>query len=256
LADLRVDNEIGTIRPAARYVTQVFRAGRLVFVGLVTNAEGTAVYVDGALARVFPGFRSAQPCSGPFVVGDSPRDNDTWQGELRGLAIYRQAISSAEMASDYLSWTRNSRLSGSAGSLYLFNERSGRIVHDQGISGIDLQIPERYVIVRQILLESPLRAFEPTKGYVEDLAINVVGFAPFGITLYAFLFASGWKRHVGIQVVMAGLLTSLMIETLQSYLPTRDSDLTDVLTNTLGTWLGVYLISRVLKLWYAPVRQA
>jgi glycopeptide antibiotics resistance protein len=101
-----------------------------------------------------------------------------------------------------------------------------------------------------------LRAFEPTRGYVEDLAINVLGFAPFGITLYAFLFASGWKRHIGIQVVMAGLLTSLMIETLQSYLPTRDSDLTDVLTNTLGTWLGVYLISRVLKLWYAPVRKA
>jgi VanZ family protein len=256
LDDLRVNNEIGTIRPAARYVNQVFRAGRLVFIGIVTNAEGTAVYVDGALARVFPGFRSTHPCSGPFVVGDSPRDNDTWQGELRGLAIYRQAISSAQIASDYLSWTRDSRFSGSAASLYLFNERSGRIVHDQGISGIDLQIPERYVIVRQILLESPLRAFEPTKGYVEDLAINVLGFAPFGITLYAFLFASGWKRHIGIRVVMAGLLTSLMIETLQSYLPTRDSDLTDVLTNTLGTWLGVYLISRVLKLWYAPVRKA
>jgi VanZ family protein len=192
-------------------------------------------------------------------VGDSPRDNDTWQGQFRGLAIYHETLSGEQLALDYESWLNDSHPSEKpirADSLYLFNERSGRLIRDHGKSGIDLQIPERYVIVRQVLLESPWRAFEPTWGYVEDLTINVLGFAPFGLTLYAFLFACGWKQGVGIPVVIVGLLTSLTIETLQSYLPTRDSDLTDVLTNTLGTWLGVYLFSLMLKLSYTHVQKA
>ena len=255
LTDLRLDNELGQIRRSSRYVNRVFRVGLPVFLGIVTEAEGTAVYVDGALARQFPGFRSAEPCSGSFVVGDSPRDNDTWQGEFQGLAIYRDAISPAQMGLDYKSWLNQARPLESprrADSLYLFNEQSGRLIRDYGTSGIDLQIPERYVITRQVLLESPLRAFEPTAGYVEDLVINILGFAPFGVTLYAFLFAWGRRRHLGTVVVIAGLLTSLVIEATQSNLPTRDSDLTDVITNTLGTCLGVYLISRAARLWLKP----
>ncbi len=159
------------------------------------------------------------------------------------------------MELDYRSWTNQAKPPESprkADSWYLFNEHSGRLIRDYGTSGIDLQIPERYVVVLQLLLENPLRAFEPNRGYVEDLVINLVGFAPFGVTLYAFLFACGRRRYVGSTVVIAGLLASLTIETLQSYLPTRDSDLTDVLTNTLGTCLGVYLISRVVRFWYSP----
>ncbi len=93
LTDLRLDNEIGQLRPSARYVNNVFRAGRPMFLGIVTSTEGTTVYLDGALARQLPGFRSAKPCSGSFVVGDSPTVNDTWQGEFGGLAIYRDTSS-------------------------------------------------------------------------------------------------------------------------------------------------------------------
>ena len=251
LGDLRLDNETGSIIRSSRFVNHVFEAGNTKFLAIVLESEGISVYVDGSLAQRLSGFASAQPCGGSFVLGDSPRDNDTWQGEISGLAIYQEAVSGGQIAADYKFWTGGPTRSESPrpNSLYLFNERSGRIVRDHGLAAIDLQIPERYVIVRQVMLESPLRAFEPEWGYVEDLIINIGGFVPFGATLYAYLLACGWKRYPGTAALLGGVLTSLAIESLQAYLPTRDSDLTDVLTNTVGTWLGVYLLSRAIRLW-------
>jgi hypothetical protein len=233
---------MGQKRLARMYVSNVFRAGKRIFLTVVSGPQGTAVYLDGVLVRQASGFLpSVQTCTGSFVVGDSPRTDDSFRGELTGLAIHQRAFTPEQVALDYQLWKRSGSSGQQPETLYVFNERAGSVIRDRGTAGVNLSIPEPYRITQPILLNVPWIAYEPEQSYLDDILINIGGFAPFGFTLSAFL-ALRWRlRRAGLIAVLAGFLASLTIETLQFLLPTRNSDLTDVLTNTLGTWIGVLL---------------
>jgi glycopeptide antibiotics resistance protein len=66
-----------------------------------------------------------------------------------------------------------------------------------------------------------------------------------------YLFLVRPTKHTAAIVVLAGFVLSLTIECTQWFLPTRDSDMTDVITNTIGTALGValYRLPRLSELW-------
>lgn len=246
LTDLRLDSFTHGTRREWFYIGHVFNAGRLVFLSVVHSPLGTEIYVNGMLAKQSHGLRSlAEPCSGSFVVGDSPTNNNTWQGQMLGLAIYNRELSAKQVACGYWSW----RAYGSPlqckdqqpQALYLFDEGTGSTVRDHAGSGVSLSIPARYTIAQHTLLVSPRSAFEPTFAYFEDIVVNIFGFVPFGFTLRSALSARSRGRRANVLTIGAGLILSLTIESLQVFLPTRDSDLTDVLTNTLGTCVGVAL---------------
>ena len=74
-----------------------------------------------------------------------------------------------------------------------------------------------------------------------DVAINVVGYAPFGFLLAAGSLRSGRRRHALLLAALAAGLVSLVMETLQSYLPSRVASNVDFALNALGGWLGAAL---------------
>jgi VanZ family protein len=127
--------------------------------------------------------------------------------------------------------------------VYLFDERAaGSVVHNAVHGGIDLNIPKRFSLVHQIFLEPFWKEFRATRDYFSDVLVNIAGFVPLG-----FVFCAHWTsvrrmRHAALATIALGFAVSLTIEVLQSYLPTRYSDTTDVITNTLGTFLGVKLL--------------
>ena len=123
-------------------------------------------------------------------------------------------------------------------ALYLFDEHAGRVIHNQVSSGPDLYIPDRYLVLDQILLQPFWQEFHPTRGYLKDVLMNIAGFVPFGFLFCAYLSLACRIKRPALVTILLGLALSFTIEFLQWFLPTRDSGTTDLITDTLGTAIG------------------
>jgi len=82
-----------------------------------------------------------------------------------------------------------------------------------------------------------------SRGNLMDVAINFLGFVPFGFILTAWLrFSKYISAPIAFWIaILSGFCISLAIELTQAYLPMRDSSLLDVISNTLGTLAGILL---------------
>ena len=223
----------------------VFHQGTPAFVTISSGPQQTVMYVNGALARTFPGSRIGPDCRGRLVLGTSPTMDDSWRGQVRGLALYGAELGADEARRHYESWTtRGSPAIADrehAVGLYLFNEGSGDIVHNSVATGINLEIPARYQLVHQVFLQPFWHEYKPKWSYWKDILINIVGFMPLGFFFFAYWSTVQPIRRAALVTTLLGLAVSLTIEVLQSQIPTRDSGTTDLITNTLGTFLGVGL---------------
>jgi VanZ family protein len=84
------------------------------------------------------------------------------------------------------------------------------------------------------------------------VSVNIFGFLPFGFAVYGWTRKYGdWKDMMAMgAALLLGAGISLFIELLQVYLPTRDSSLTDVITNVLGTYIGARLFQEARGILY------
>jgi VanZ family protein len=221
----------------AIYVDKVFNSQRPVLVTITSNQAATRVYADGIVLRESADFElSPDDLTGRLVIGNSPVKPYPWSGEFRGLGIYDRELTAVDV-----SWTKSERsevTGNDAIAVYLFNEGKGSIAHNQIDSATDLLIPERFFILHEQFLERPWDEYRPGWHYWKDVAINIVGFIPLGFFFCAyFSLVQKSKGAVGTTIAL-GFVVSLTIEVLQSFLPTRDSGITDLITNTLGTAIG------------------
>ncbi len=234
-------------RAGKLYVDHVFRKSDAVLITISANAQSTSVYIDGNLAKSVPQYGlTRHDLEGQLILGAAPVVDDRWSGTMLGLALYNRDLGPQEVLQHYAERGHKEKpgIASDSGiaALYIFSEGNGNIVHNQTGSNPDLTIPKRFAVSGQAFLTAPWKEFSPGWSYYKYVIINIAGFIPLGFLFYTYLSSrTRNSRDAFSRTVLLGFLTSLTIEVLQAYIPTRQSGMTDVLTNTLGTYLGVVL---------------
>jgi hypothetical protein len=237
---------------------------------ITSSKEATSIYVDGNLEKNAPHFSTISDGLGlseRLVIGNSPECTHAWNGTFLGLAIYSRSLNSEEVIDHYHEWqmeikgkktyhedasyrltagdlpSRLNPLRPPPIALYFFDERGGGQILDHSGNQNHLQIPANFHRLRKIILGMPAKDQWFSHSNLMDITINIAGFAPFGFILSAWL-----RKTHGLSATLVfwitiflGVCLSLSIELTQIYLPTRDSSLLDVLSNTLGSAAGVLL---------------
>jgi len=212
---------------------------------VAVNPSGITVYRDATLTRKSAGFRiSAEEFSGRLTIGTLPIFDNDWYGAIRGLAIFDRALSAERIAQHYDAWSSlkepKTDVADNCIALYIFDEHSGNIAHNRCDSDVKLYLPPKYVVLYPTALDPIWRAFEWKSWFWTDAAISFTGFIPFGFLLCACFSAHGLRRAALIAAIAGGIV-SLLIEVVQTRLPTRDSSMSDLIMNFAGSATGAAL---------------
>jgi VanZ family protein len=232
--------------PAAEWLPagRVLAEGKPLFLSISMGSLGTSIYIDGELCRAFArrGI-SMNNLSGRLVVADGAEGRSSWPGQVLGLAMYGSQLTPSQVAENYASWTKGQppviREDEAPTALFTFDERQGNVVHNRVDSTNNLIIPDHYFALDPLFLASVRRDYQPTWDYWHDIGVNIAGFIPCGFLFTVLLSEVCIVSYPALKAISIGLLISLTIEVLQAFLPTRSSGITDLITNTLGTGVGV-----------------
>ena len=218
------------------------------FITVTVAPSGTTFYSNGSVLKHYPGFTvPSSRLNGRLILGNAAEGKHPWTGNLFGVAIFNRALDASEVAQHYAVWTshQSEHLAAESGlaALYRFDEGNGQWANDLSTNRHQLLIPERYVVLQKRVLElDPIQMSD-----LDDIAINILGFMPFGFIVYCYRRLAkpdgrGWNV---VWAVCAGAAISLAIELTQVWLPNRTSSATDLVTNILGTFLGVLLARKM-----------
>jgi VanZ family protein len=232
-------------------VRDVLGAGERRILAITFDASRSVVFVDGKLKRQYASnpVSTLDGKSIRFVLGNSPNGRDSWAGDLFAFALYNRSLSPGEVSRNYEEWERKglpavSVQNGLVG-LFRFTEKTGDRASNQIAPEGDLRIPRYFHPLHKEILTRPWNDFQVTRSYLLDMLVNFLGFIPFGFFLFAWssrsLGVSRRKAVVFILLISAALSGS--IEVLQVWIPLRDSQIMDLLMNTLGAGVGSLLFA-------------
>jgi hypothetical protein len=211
------------------------------------RTAGTTIYIDGvhaAFARKFD-LCDTNMVLGRLVLGNSAEGHSPWGGTVYAFAMHACVLSPAEVRARYQTWMTTKTLPHKPQTVaaYTFDERSGDVAFDRAAKFGGLCIPALFEIPAKEM-SMPWKDFELNKEYFSDVIINLAGFMPLGFFVFALLYRMGGygRRHGMCLTILTGTTYSLFIELAQLFMPTRSSQVSDLILNVLGTFGGALMI--------------
>ena len=249
------NNRQRRVRLVAR---DIFSTPETRFITIVSGPQGSRLHVDGDVVAVKKDMYLTLPHRESklrLVLGNSVYASHGWRGVIHGLTITSIAFEEEAVKRRHKTWLADrsfdSIQADSQILLFTFNtDAADRLKKPP--THQSLRVPERLVALEKRVLESPWGHSRWDRKTILDILINIVGFMPIGMVLYAFLqsLAGPTGRHRQAAAVLLCLILSLFIELTQALIPSRVSSLRDLMLNTFGAWAGIVswrLIDRRLK---------
>ena len=242
-----------------RWLKNAFSKGQRRFLTITSDKNSTTAYLDGRKVKKFRNyplmFSGNLAPAWRMVIGNDPSGTKPWKGELYGLAIYNHALPPERVSEHFEKWKNKSALSLlkeiDIVALYPMNEKSGQLIHNAASNHYHLSIPDKFKILKKSYLKLSRNALELNGSSLRDMRVNILGFIPLGYLLIVTIYStkSSWSSswRLIFLAIFGGTVVSLFIEILQTYLPTRNSSLSDLIFNTFGTALGVILAYVYIK---------
>ncbi len=223
-------------------VPGVFQAGEWVFIAITSGPADTIIYIDGRPQEIYRSrILDTNKLTGRLLLGSCGDGNESWEGDVRELAFYSESLSQQQIQQHWAQRRLNAASPlDHATALYLFAADPEGVVANEVSGGQLLLVPRHLRLFRHDVLRWDLRF---TRDGMLDVALNILGFVPFG----AFTAAFGrrrlrWSRNRTMAATLAAtLVLTLAIELTQVYLPGRDSSSVDVLMNFSGGMAGAWL---------------
>jgi len=244
-------------RKTKRIAADIFsKPPKKLLLTITTGDAGTKLYIDGKLAEARSDLILKIPKGDmlSFVLGNSVHGNSSWRGEVYGLAFYTDRLEPETIENRFNAWSKSHILpftkDGRPFLFFTFDEREGTETIDY-ITGIQkLNIPASFPVLEKRFLSLSWWDFKPNKSFLIDFIINLLGFIPLGVALYALFIQSGGifqKKAILLSVVLCFLI-SLCIEIAQAWMPSRSSQGLDLMLNTTGAFIGIILYKHLLKM--------
>ncbi|HEX3018653.1 MAG TPA: VanZ family protein [Chitinispirillaceae bacterium] len=155
------------------------------------------------------------------TVGNSNTGKQGWTGELYELRIYDHPIDDNQI----MCRTNESQ------KLFSFPNEVCRLV-----------IPKHFSAIKKMILTPPWVDFRFNKSYINDVVLNFIGFLPLGFMLGVLLMQYRIDRFNPLLIsFLLCTAISLSIELIQPFIPSRCSQLSDLILNVLGAISGTWI---------------
>ena len=218
---------------------------------IVSNRDGTKVFYNGRLISKNKRLHLKVPIFKPpfLVFGNNCYGSSPWNGRIYGFALFKRALSEKEILSHYKVWKKDHSFKNikveNPFIIYTFDKIKDGSFNDLGLCGYSLKVPHTFkIIFKKIDLMNGIY-----KWNILDGLINFFGFIPLGfMSIFVFAKRPGFSI---LRAFLCGLFlcfgTSLFIEIIQMWIPSRCADLRDIILNTCGGIMGMSVFLILIK---------